>query len=227
MAAVEELSGRVDTSDERPFSAVKKGFTRFRDGDLLVAKITPSMENGKVAVARGLSGGLGCGSTEFHVIRAENGVEPDYLRYYVVRSAFRQDAKRNMQGAVGQQRVPPDYIRSSPVPLAPSNEQKRIVSKIDELFSSIEEGERALERVRKLVERYRQSVLKAAVTGELTRAWREKHVGKSESGEALLARVLEARRKVWGKSELSKMNVQILNADRRRLETNVQGTSTS
>jgi len=87
----------------------------------------------------------------------------------------------------------------------PSNEQKRIVSKIDELFSSIEDGERALERVRKLVERYRQSVLKAAVTGELTRAWRDRHAGELEFGEALLTRIIEARRKAWEKSELGKM----------------------
>jgi type I restriction enzyme S subunit len=77
--------------------------------------------------------------------------------------------------------------------------------RLDELFSSIEDGERALERVRKLVKRYRQSVLKAAVTGELTREWRETHAGKLESGEAVLTRILEARRKAWEESEFEKM----------------------
>ena len=94
------------------------------------------------------------------------------------------------------------------MPVAPLNEQRRIASKIDEIFSSIEEGERALERVRKLVERYRQSVLKAAVTGELTREWREEHAGELESGEALLTRILDARRKAWEKSELDKMKAK-------------------
>ena len=73
--------------------------------------------------------------------------------------------------------------------LPPAAEQKRIASKIDELLSHIEEGERALERVRTLVERYRQSVLKAAVTGELTREWREQHAHPLDSGEALLTRI--------------------------------------
>lgn len=86
--------------------------------------------------------------------------------------------------------------------------QGAVASKIDELFSSIDEAERALERVRKLVERYRQSVLKAAVTGELTREWREQHAGELESGEALLTRILEARRQAWEQSELAKMDAK-------------------
>lgn len=208
MASVQELTGLVDLSNLRRFSDVKKGFTRFRNGDLLFAKITPCMENGKVAVVRNLAQGIGCGSTEFHVIRAEKGVDVDYLRYYVVQSAFRRDAKRNMQGAVGQQRVPPDFLREASLPLAPEPEQKRIVKKVDELFNRIEEGERALERVQRLVDRYRQSVLKAAVTGELTRGWREKHKGKLESGEALLARILKARRDAWEKSERAKIKAK-------------------
>lgn len=174
MAAVEALSGRIDTSGTRAFGEVKKGFTRFLDGDVLFAKITPCMENGKIAVARGLRGGVGCGSTEFHVLRSRGAVLPDYLRYFLVQSSYRQEAERNMQGAVGQRRVPTEYLRQSRMPTAPIGEQQRIVSRIEELFSEIDEGERALERVGRLVERYRQSVLKAAVTGELTREWRRR-----------------------------------------------------
>jgi len=208
MAAVSELSGHIDLSTKKQFAQVKKGFTRFKNGDVLFAKITPSMENGKIAVARELEGGIGCGTTEFHVIRPESGVEADYLRFYFVRSAFRQEARKNMQGAVGQQRVPADFIREAQIPLAPTGEQARIVSRIEELFSRIDEGERALQRVQKLVERYRQSVLKAAITGELTREWREKHKGRLESGEALLQRILKARREAWEKAELAKMEAK-------------------
>ncbi|MEP7283186.1 MAG: hypothetical protein ABI696_14505, partial [Rubrivivax sp.] len=81
-------------------------------------------------------------------------------------STGNQESMRN----IGQQR-----IGQIEVPVAPPNEVERIVSRIEELFSEIDEGERALERVRKLVERYRQSVLNAAVTGELTREWRVRH----------------------------------------------------
>lgn len=101
-----------------------------------------------------------------------------------------------------------DRLKTYPFRLAPESEQSRIVSKIEELFSSIDEGERALERVRKLVERYRQSVLKAAVTGELTREWREQHAGELESGEALLNRILQARRKAWETAERANMTAK-------------------
>lgn len=102
-------------------------------------------------------------------------------------------------------------VDALPLPLAPRAEQDRIVSKIDELFSRIDEGEQALGRVAKLVERYRQSVLKAAVTGELTRDWREarKLAGEPvESGADLLARILKARRAAWEQAELAKLKAK-------------------
>ena len=91
-------------------------------------------------------------------------------------------------------------VQEIPLPLPPRAEQDRLVSKLDELFSRIDEGERALEQLSKLVERYRQAVLKAAVTGELTRDWREARKAADEpveSGEALLSRILTARREAW------------------------------
>jgi type I restriction enzyme S subunit len=102
-----------------------------------------------------------------------------------------------MQGAVGQRRVPADFLRQSALPLAPSAEQARIVSRIEELFSEIDEGERALGRVQKLVERYRQSVLKAAVTGELTREWRAHRDRSGEPHDDAKHRVLDSRRNAW------------------------------
>jgi type I restriction enzyme S subunit len=103
------------------------------------------------------------------------------------------------------------YLSKCKFPLAPEREQKRIVSKLDELFSRIDEGERALEQVSKLVERYRQSVLKAAVTGELTRDWRAARKARGEpveSGEALLTRILTARREAWEQAELAKLKAK-------------------
>jgi type I restriction enzyme, S subunit len=97
------------------------------------------------------------------------------------------------------------FLKKTYIPLPPANEQKRIVSKIEELFSAIEKGEAELKRIQSLIQRYRQSVLKAAVTGELTREWREKNLGTLENGEALLARIFTARRKAWEKAELEKM----------------------
>jgi type I restriction enzyme S subunit len=194
MAAVEELSGRMSTANRRKFGEVKKGFTRFRDGDVLFAKITPCMENGKIAVARGLQGGVGCGSTEFHVLRPNGAADAEYIRYFLVRNTYRREAQQNMQGGVGQQRVPTDFLRLSAVPLPPESEQQRIVSRIEELCSEIDEGERALERVRKLVDHYRQAVLKSAIRGELTRAWRDSKSATSQTSVNLEASILSVHR---------------------------------
>ena len=125
-----------------------------------------------------------------------------------MRSPGISNQARNGIKSVGTPDLGLKRIEQFAFPLPPKEEQARIVSKIEELFSSIDEGERALERVRKLVERYRQSVLKAAVTGELTREWREQHAGELESGEALLTRILEARRQAWEQSELAKMEAR-------------------
>lgn len=208
MAAVAEETGRIDLSAERKFSQISKGYTRFRDGDIIFAKITPCMENGKIAIARGLKNGLACGSTEFHVLRTPLGVSPDYIRYFLIQRAFRGEAERSMQGAVGHKRVPAAFLEKSRLPLAPTSEQARIVDKIDALFSQIEAGEQSLAAAQKLLERYRQSVLNAAVTGELTSDWREQHKGKLESGEALLKRILQARREAWEQAELAKMHAR-------------------
>lgn len=132
-------------------------------------------------------------------------ISPEFLRYYLIGSKQYLESEASgttfleLSGGRAEQLL---------FPIAPAGEQQRIVSKLDELFSRIDEGERALERVQKLVERYRQSVLKAAVTGELTRDWREKNKDKLESGEALLARILKARRGAWEAAELDKMKAK-------------------
>lgn len=197
MPLVEELTGRLDSSRLERVGKVKKGYTRFRDGDVLFAKITPCMENGKIAIAENLHGGIGAGSTEFHVLRARGESSNRYILYYLLQNDFRGDAQHHMTGMVGQKRVPAKYIEDSEIPLPPLNEQRRIVSKIEELFSDLDEGEAALRRVQSLLAGYRQAVLKAAVTGELTKEWREANQHRLESGEALLQRILQARREQW------------------------------
>jgi type I restriction enzyme S subunit len=99
-------------------------------------------------------------------------------------------------------------VAQLPLPLPPRAEQDRLVSRIDQLFSRIDEGERALERAQALVEHYRQSLLRAAVTGELTREWRKKNKDRLEPGEALLARILKARADTRRDAELAKMTAK-------------------
>ena len=106
-------NGEFDPSEEREYQSVKKGFTYFREGDVLFAKITPCMENGKGAVARALRNGIGYGSTEFHVLRPVDGkVLSDWLYYLTSWSVFRKEAEKNMTGSAGQKRVPKAFLEN-------------------------------------------------------------------------------------------------------------------
>ena len=158
MAAVTEVSGRINLSDIRTARVLKpKGYRSFVDGDVLVAKITPSMENGKAAVARRLENSIGFGSTEFHVLRPLETMFAEYLFYYVVRESFRSEAARAMTGTAGQLRVPPDFLRTAPIPIAPPAEQKRIVAAIEEHFSRLDAAERALTDARRKLKSLQRS----------------------------------------------------------------------
>ena len=117
MAAVAEDYGGIDTSILRPYGEVKMGYTQFKDGDVLFAKITPCMENGKVAVVRGIAGEHGYGSTEFHVLRPFSGVEASWIASYISQKTFRSAARQNMTGSAGQLRVPKPWLAEQPVPL--------------------------------------------------------------------------------------------------------------
>ena len=127
MAAVTEVSGTIESATVRRYAEVKKGYTSFADGDVLFAKITPCMENGKAALACGLTGGRGFGSTEFHVLRARESVLPEWIYYFVRREPFRREAKRNFTGTAGQQRVPASFLQDTLVPVPSLEDQRRIV----------------------------------------------------------------------------------------------------
>jgi type I restriction enzyme S subunit len=200
MAAVGAATGCLETSTVRKYGEVKKGYTYFRDGDVLFAKITPCMENGKMVVARGLRNGVGFGSTEFHVLRPRSGVEAGYIYHFVSNATFRAEAAHHMTGAVGQKRVPLLFLEQARIPLPPSEQQKRIVAEIEKQFSRIEEAVANLKRVKANLKRYKVAVLKAAVEGRLveTEAELARREGRSyETGAQLIRRILETRRSQW------------------------------
>lgn len=133
MPAVSEQTAAIEHPDMRPYVDVKKGFTYFEENDVLFAKITPCMENGKSAMASGLIDGVGFGSTEFHVIRSNQSLLlPKYVHYFVRQQSFRDNAKARMRGAVGQQRVPKDFFDDTMIPLPTISEQHRIVEILDQ-----------------------------------------------------------------------------------------------
>jgi type I restriction enzyme S subunit len=193
MPAVEATTGSIDVSETRQFSNVKKGYTAFRERDVLFAKITPCMENGKMAIAPDLVNDLGFGSTEFHVIRPHNGVVPEYIYYFVSSQQFRYDAEHNMTGAVGQRRVPAPYLSKYLIPVPPTKTQHRIVAKIEELFSELDKGIESLKTAREQLKVYRQAILKHAFEGKLTAQWREDNKDELETADQLLPRIQKER----------------------------------
>jgi type I restriction enzyme S subunit len=142
MPAVEQFGGTICTPETRAFGEVRKGFTYFAEGDVIFAKITPCMQNGKSAVARNLVNQIGFGSTEFHVIRPDpDKVLAEWIWYFVRQGPYRQEATHHFQGAVGQQRVPASYLESTSIPLPPLSEQGRILGRIKECMELVEEVE--------------------------------------------------------------------------------------
>jgi type I restriction enzyme, S subunit len=162
------------TFQKRRWSEVRTGYTHFADGDVLLARITPSFENGKSGIAHDLPNGLGAGSTEYFVCRPIPGaVLPEYLLAHFKTRRFLSDGEQVMTGAAGQRRVPRQYVLDSKIWLAPLNEQKRIVDKLDRLLARVDLCRERLERVPVILKRFRQAALSAATSGRLTEDLRE------------------------------------------------------
>ena len=196
MAEVEAGSGRMEVAHTKHFSTVKKGYTPFQEGDVLFAKITPCMENGKMAVVPKLTNGIGFGSTEFHVLRPHEGVDSRYVYHFVSSQAFRREAAHHMTGAVGQKRVPTSFLEAASIPVPPFDQQQRVVAEIEKQFSRLDEAVANLKHVKANLKRYKASVLKAAVEGKLTEDWRKQHPD-GEPASKLLDRILAERKEKW------------------------------
>jgi len=211
MAAVEEATGRLDATETRAWEEVSRGYTRFQDRDVLFAKITPCMENGKFALASNLHGGRGAGSTEFHVLRCSDHILPEYLLHYLLQRKVRADAQRLMKGAAGQLRVPESFLADLEIPLPAVGLQREVVNAVDALLTRLDAAVAALKRVQANLKRYRASVLKAACEGRLvtTEAELARAEGRDyEPASVLLERILKERRQKWEEAELLKMRAK-------------------
>jgi type I restriction enzyme S subunit len=174
MTKVMEVTGQVELDETISANEGKRrNLTYFEDGDVIFAKITPCMENGKVARPVGLVNGAAFGSTEFHVLRPSNGIIGEYLRLLLVHDDFRRDAERAMTGAVGQRRVPRKYLELYELALPPIKEQIEIVAILDEQLSRLDATLEVVNEIERKSSAFRRSILHAAFTGELTKEWRE------------------------------------------------------
>ncbi|MCE2616576.1 restriction endonuclease subunit S [Phocaeicola oris] len=151
MPSVSENGYLQDVTDEE-YGKVKKGFTYFENGDVLFAKITPCMENGKGAIAEGLTNNIGMGSTEFHVLRPiENVSSPYWLLALTRLPIFRERASKNMTGTGGQKRVPANYLENFMVGLPPIEEQNRFENIYNQADKSGFELRKSIEAIDKVI----------------------------------------------------------------------------
>ncbi|NOX56689.1 MAG: hypothetical protein GXP27_20030 [Planctomycetes bacterium] len=167
MEAVDEVTGRITKQITRPFGEIKQGYTYFAEGDVLFAKITPCMQNGKHAIARGLIGGFGFGTTEFHVLRPSPAVTSEWIHYFVRQPALLLKATEHFTGAVGQQRLPADYLARLQLPLPPVADQKRIVAILNEQMAAVERARRAAEKQLETIQALPSALVRRAFMGEL------------------------------------------------------------
>ncbi len=164
MEAISE-SGELSLGQTRPLSDVLTGYTYFRDGDVSIAKITPCFENGKGATMRGLSAGVGFGTTELIIARPRpDATTPEFLDWLFRSPAFRTRGEATMYGAGGQKRVPDDFVRDFISPGAPLAEQIAIAAFLDRETAKIDALVEEQQNLIALLKEKRKAIISHAVT---------------------------------------------------------------
>lgn len=187
MSAVNEQHGVIASPETKPFAEVKKGYTYFAEGDVLFAKITPCMQNGKHAIARELIDGIGFGTTEFHVIRPGTNLIAEWGHFYIRRPRILRDAMAHFTGAVGQQRVPKDFLTDLEIPLPPLAEQKRIAGILKEKLAAVQRARAATAAQLEAAKALSAAFLRDVFEGHEASSWPRQRIGeyaKVQSGYA-------------------------------------------
>lgn len=175
MSDVSEVLGSIVSEQSRRFAEVSSGFTAFQDGDVLVAKITPCFENGKIAHAR-IRKRFGFGSTEFHVVRPNvERLDDRYLYHYLRRPEVRAAGQRRMTGSAGQRRVPKAFLEDLAVPLLPLREQRRIAAILDKTDALRAKRREAIAKLDQLLQSVFIDMFGDPVTNP--KRWVEKEIG--------------------------------------------------
>ncbi len=165
------LNYEIKPIKERKLKEVINGYTYFANDDVLLAKITPCFENGKIGIAKNLINGIGFGSSEYIVFRKKDEVIPEYLYFFLSRNSFRDEGSKRMTGAVGHKRVPKEFIEEYVIPFPKSKkEQLVVVNKLNQLDVEIKKLLEHYQHKLDNLEELQKSVLQRAFNGQLTTA---------------------------------------------------------
>ncbi|MCX7097655.1 MAG: restriction endonuclease subunit S [Methylococcales bacterium] len=159
-------NGVIDTSNIEQYKNISNGLTFFEKGDVIFAKITPCMENGKGAYITNLPTKYAFGSTEFHVLRSGNKLDGKFLYYYTYNSSFRNYAAENMTGAAGQKRVSANFFKYTVIYLPSIEEQQRIADHLDQETQRLNALKANLNQQLSTLEAYKKSLIYECVTGK-------------------------------------------------------------
>ena len=182
-----------------PASTMKSSAVHFQPGDVLYGRLRPYLNKVYRPEFEGLC------SAEFIVFPKADDLDTRYLQYFLNSSAFVSYASHLNAG--DRPRVDFEQLAPYPFPAAPLDQQKLIVAEIEKQFSRLDEAVVSLTRAKANLKRYKAAVLKAAVEGKLTEAWRKQHPD-TEAGSELLHRILAERRSRWEQAELAKMQAK-------------------
>lgn len=161
------VNGDIDCTEKRSLSEVWNGFTYFRRGDVVVAKITPCFENGKGAYLKGLESDFGFGTTELIVLRPSKNIDGAFLRFLTSTKQFLLLGEQYMTGAAGQQRIPSDFVKNYPIGLPPIDEQLEILQHIQGKSAEIDQAITRAQREIELMRECRARLISDVVTGKV------------------------------------------------------------
>jgi len=167
MSSVDEKKGTISIIEEKQYGTIKKGYTYFEESDVLFAKITPCMQNGKHTVASGLIDGIGFGSTEFHVIKCSEKIKPEWVHLYLRQKSILKLAETQFTGSVGQQRVPSSFLESLLIPLPSIDIQQEKIIWLMEKMDSLDRIENNINEQMAIINALPQAYLGQAFRGEL------------------------------------------------------------
>lgn len=163
------LKKEIVPTKERLMKDVIGSYTYFAENDVLLAKITPCFENGKIGIARHLTNGVGFGSSEYLVFRSKGDIIPEYLYYFLSRNAIREEGRKLMTGAVGHKRVSKEWIENYKIHYPTAiEEQQRIINKLNWLSDDTKKLEEVYQQKLSNLEELKKSILQKAFAGELT-----------------------------------------------------------